>query len=884
MSLSSLPTPVKRADQSLARKLSPLQLSQRLTEDQLANLQNHAPGPKTAVVLEELMAQSAFLDPPPNELTSAPPPPIPEQRAIYQRCVEYLATYTRRLPNLIGTENIRRFDDDPVLRKDERRPLGSLFFSDSIGAQVTYENGSETVAIQILNSLPYTAARVVGVSTNGEFGNIIIALALPETKTKAYWSHWETLHGQRLAVFHYSVALANSQYSLSYRCGRQESQSVKPSYSGSLFIDPKTGAILRVTRTSADIPPGFPIQQANTAVEYGPISVGDHVYILPLLSVTESDNPLACEGSKAKSRLHSLNIIRFSNYRLFEAESKLVTSDEARKLAESAPPPLPPSPPPTEPVPELPASLEELPAAPTPSPEPAKPEASKIDVPVTPLPTFRDRLNLVAVPVVVSDAAGHPVSGLYKDDFELFADGQRQTISGFTEERASQTSQGSQPQPSPPDRHLVFVFDDLNLSPGQLSQTRSALERVLDSVLTPTTRVAIQSISGKLSLPFTNNRDKIIAALDQIKPTSRTGPSSNCPVVSYYMADRILNKNDRAALQIETDAAIAQCDSRSIQQAQIRAEEAARMSLTLHNSETRDALVTLQNLIRNLSVLPGDRSLVIVSPGFFINFGAVSLQELIAGAVRSGLVINVLDAKGLGTQTDLDVEETGAISVNKFSYQQDEQQITDNPLVQFTSSTGGKLFRNSNNFDAGLKSLTDPPAIRYVLAFIPPEGETPGSYHKLKVTVKGYKSPLIQARLGYTSDQLAKNDLQNALFSRDEARDIPLTAKSTIADSQLTLLLHIDLKNLPFQKSDSLNHAALTFSFAFFDANGTLLSLLKQDLPLAFSDTELRARLSHGIDIKSNFALKPDAQFLRIVLRTPQGQTSTLTQPIRPEP
>ena len=48
-----------------------------------------------------------------------------------------------------------------------------------------------------------------------------------------------------------------------------------------------------------------------------------------------------------------------------------------------------------------------------------------------PVPTFKAQVEYVEVDALVTDAQGRPVRGLTKDDFQVFEDGKRQTISSF---------------------------------------------------------------------------------------------------------------------------------------------------------------------------------------------------------------------------------------------------------------------------------------------------------------------------------------------------------------------------------------------------------------------------------------------------------------------
>ena len=94
-------------------------------------------------------------------------------------------------------------------------------------------------------------------------------------------------------------------------------------------------------------------------------------------------------------------------------------------------------------------------------------------------------------------------------------------------------------------------FDDLHLSFGDLAQTRVAAKRVLKESFEPGTRAAIYTTSGHTQLDFTEDRDKLDTTLDEIKPwpTIPAGATStDCPDISYFQADRMINASDAQAM------------------------------------------------------------------------------------------------------------------------------------------------------------------------------------------------------------------------------------------------------------------------------------------------------------------------------------------------
>src|SRR5580658_2243519 len=172
--------------------------------------------------------------------------------------------------------------------------------------------------------------------------------------------------------------------------------------------------------------------------------------------------------------------------------------------------------------------------------------------------TFSTGVNLVPVPVVVRDAQGHAIGTLQKEDFQLFDKGKLQPITKFSVEKAEappvvpdksiETDANGNPQARPAGpsgepiagHFIMWLFDDVHLSLGDLAQTRQAAKRVLKESFAPGTRAAIYTTSGHNSLDFTDDRDKLDATLNEIKPwpTIPTDAAVKpCPDVDYFQAD-----------------------------------------------------------------------------------------------------------------------------------------------------------------------------------------------------------------------------------------------------------------------------------------------------------------------------------------------------------
>jgi VWFA-related protein len=87
-------------------------------------------------------------------------------------------------------------------------------------------------------------------------------------------------------------------------------------------------------------------------------------------------------------------------------------------------------------------------------------------------PVVRD--GLFTIDVVVTDAAGKPVSDFAPQDFTLLDNGQPAKIRTMRNSLAAASERAPDAAPK-----LIFVLDAVNLSPQQLTQTESAIVRFL---------------------------------------------------------------------------------------------------------------------------------------------------------------------------------------------------------------------------------------------------------------------------------------------------------------------------------------------------------------------------------------------------------------------
>ena len=527
-------------------------------------------------------------------------------------------------------------------------------------------------------------------------------------------------------------------------------------------------------------------------------------------------------------------------------------------------------------------------------------------------PTFKVNARLVLVRVVVRDSKGHAIGTLRKENFEVFDNRKPQVITQFSVEQPgaqvameSNNSQAGTDQPPPeqrkipavPERYVAFVFDDVHLKFNDLAYVRTAADHHLAG-LQPTDRVAIFSTSGQTTLDFTDDHEQLHKTLQRLLPRPVTdGVASGCPDVSYYMADLIQNKNDPQALSVATQDAL-NCefngDTRQLQAAQSAAFAAASQALTLGEHESRLSLGVLKDVVRRIALMPGQRSVVLVSPGFLTPQLEWEYGELIDRALRSQIIINALDARGLYTidpAGDIANPHRGVansssafVAGNQLQYQILSASADADVMAMLADGTGGTFFHNSNDMDEGFRRVSATPEYYYILAFTPQNLKLDGKFHSLKVTLKSPEKLTLQARRGYyaptheaDASEQAKQEIEDAIFSQEEMHDIPVELHTRFftsgdADAKLTVLAHVDLKRLHFQKAEGRNRNDLTAVFALFDRNGNYTQGIKQILEMRLKDTTLQNKLGSGITLKASFDVKPGSYLVRLVVRDTEGQ------------
>jgi VWFA-related protein len=524
--------------------------------------------------------------------------------------------------------------------------------------------------------------------------------------------------------------------------------------------------------------------------------------------------------------------------------------------------------------------------------------------------------NMVLVRVVVRDSNGHPVSGLRKEDFRLFDNGKPQDIDQFAVETSSRTSPAVPPAPSKepeeeaasepatanltPRNYQALYFDDVQMKFEDIAHARDAADRYLAATLTAADRAAIFTSSGQGNLDFTDDRSKLHEALFKLRPTGFiTEGTFSCLDIGAYQAYLIAEIRDANATEIATVEA-AQCVASS-QVASLVQAEALRV-WEAWQAQSRGVLRGLEQVVRRTALLPGQHSVIFISPGFLLYNLESEVAEIADRALRSNVVISALDPRGLyvvipggdATQPNNNfLPSAVALLAGKQQLIEQDISLSKGVLSDFAADTGGQFFQNSNDLDQGFRQVGMLSDVYYVLAFSPRNLKFDGRFHKLKVSLANPAGFTLQARHGYFAPKAsedaatrAEEDIEQAIYSQDELRELPVDVHTRFfkldqSETRLAVLAHLDVTALRFRKQQDRNVDDLIFATALFDRDGKFVLGTEKRFELRLLDSTLARLAQTGITVKAEFDLKPGTYLVRQIVRDSQaGQLSELNHTV----
>ena len=389
-----------------------------------------------------------------------------------------------------------------------------------------------------------------------------------------------------------------------------------------------------------------------------------------------------------------------------------------------------------------------------------------------PAQVFQATTVVIEVDAIVTGGDGRFVGDLSADDFEVLEQDAPQTIqavylidgrsvSPVPAAPSATAPAGSRPvAPAPaaaPQRVFILVFDQDHLAQGAFRRLQSAAEEFL------TTEFQTGDMGGVLiggtmaGNRLTGNREELVAAVKSVKlspdATLRMRDLQDWPRMSETEAIRIAVAFDNTVLnQVADRAAREGPQGRGAGMADLTPTvmEKARVIVSGLRQAAIRALGTLTALTAGLGRIPGRKTVVLLSEGFYVEEAQASLRQIVASAARSNVRIYSLDARGLDRRRDgsdlsvMNPMETGA-SLSTAAY----DRIEDGPNT-LAVDTGGYVIRNTNAFGDALGEIARDTSRYYVIGYSPSNATMDGAFREITVKVNR-PGVTVRARKGYVA-------------------------------------------------------------------------------------------------------------------------------------
>lgn len=508
--------------------------------------------------------------------------------------------------------------------------------------------------------------------------------------------------------------------------------------------------------------------------------------------------------------------------------------------------------------------------------------------------------NLVQIDAVVTKN-GKPVTNLTADDFEIYEDGKKQTITSFayisntpnvpsSDSRDSVSSPASKKNETgvPPAvpiqrdvarRTIGIVVDDLGISAESMTHVRRQVQKFIAEQVQPNDLIAVIRTGGQMGAlqQLTNDKRMLNRAVELLRwnPCSRLGT---------------------AALKREEDQRAGGCYYNSVEQ----------------------TLRAVRFILDAMGRLPGRKSMILMSDDIPVRreeFGTEGAEQVILGgdvrnyggwlqrltetAVRSSVVIYSVDTQGLQvtgiTAADAvtsSISSSGGVgSVPERSARLGMLSSSRSRVLQerregslrLAQRTGGFQVHDSNGFQ--LDRILEDQSGYYLLGYRPSEETFNRKFHQIKAKVNR-SGMTLRTRFGFygvTEEEANRarptiTDQTNlALLSPFGAQDLELELNSFFANDKsagsiIRSFIYLNPASLSFTSVNGRRETPLQLHGVVFGDNGAVIDRVKRDIVLSLGETEYQQVMHDGLRdaVRLRFDLpakNPGSYQVRIAVR-----------------
>jgi VWFA-related protein len=466
-------------------------------------------------------------------------------------------------------------------------------------------------------------------------------------------------------------------------------------------------------------------------------------------------------------------------------------------------------------------------------------------------PAVRVTTRMVQVGVVVHRGSG-PLTGLTKEDFQVFDNGKEQRIaalSGGMLHNASEANRGTanpaiQVSSNRADKAApgltVVLLDALNTPPSEMVNAKAQVIRCFNQIQ-GNSSIALYALGGKLVVlhDFTQN----IAHLRQVLEEYRAG---SLPVFDLNPGRSGLSPNgatagtplDRMAAQANTELGAVYA--------------ASRAQVTLH---------ALEAIAVHLRPIPGRKNLIWLSSAFPVSIAHIGGRQSFRDETRrlsqtltdADVAVYPVHTRGLVGVPSADSNARAArrAGANLAST------TVPASMQTLADETGGKAYYGTNDLSAAVQKALSDSEGNYTIGFYPPEESLDGKFHELRVRVN-LRGVDIRSRRGYfatpessLTPEQRQARLNEAVASPFESTAIPMKVRLDPADQpkpgSFRVIVGIDLNGLSLTAQGDRRVGRAEMMLVQQSADGRRLQASDETIKLDLPPDEFKRMSTDGL-------------------------------------
>jgi VWFA-related protein len=377
-------------------------------------------------------------------------------------------------------------------------------------------------------------------------------------------------------------------------------------------------------------------------------------------------------------------------------------------------------------------------------------------------PTFKSATALVEVDAVVLDKDGNFVPGLKVENITLLENGKPQRIQQFfmvtnnlgqtpealASEHADEAQYGAH-------RVFVMLFDEGHLANDSLMRVKKGAEGFIRDMIHDGDAGGVFLNGGMYKGRLTVDKGELLAGVRAVQPAFENRQAILAPFVewpripsevdAYRIADGAREVTDALGVKACQEDPAACLSEGGLGNVENMIQQKARLYIRQARIMTQRTIQNLETVARGLAKIPGRKTVVFMTEGFFVEDSRSTLQVVAAQAARSGITIYSIDGRGL----------INGMSVNPDAVRRDRARSAafdtgeDGPNI-LTEGTGGFMVRFLDDMSRAFGLIVRDTSTYYVIGYQPENATMDGKVRKIEVKsdIPGVK---IRARKSYAA-------------------------------------------------------------------------------------------------------------------------------------